>query len=724
MNLPWLAIRFPSSAAGLFGLILAASSAAQEPDPSDLGKLSLEDLLRVQVKSTTTGATSSESDLAPANVITITRDDIVRHNWQSVGEVLEHVPGLYVTDDLVLRSVSVRGVTGGLRSGSRIIKVMINGIEVTFRPDLSAFLGPEYIPIEAVRQVEIARGPLSALFGANAFLATVNVVTREPPEKTRAELSARGGVRPQSGRAFGSGGASALLLTAENSISVLAAARIDAIDRSGLHLQNTFEHQLSLPVEPNFTTLSQNDLSLPIGLYGQAVATSSTRGTVTLQGGMQRLHSGGEFITNSLFSHSTVYSLTNYWVNVSHQREWKPWFTSTLSLGYSTGGPNRDEKLFTSNLAGVTNPGAQYTRNFSYRSGDLKATALFTIKPQLQFLVGLDGSLEHYRTLFYTQTFLEQQGQTAAGTKVDLIGPNDAAQVLWTTIAPSFQIMSDPISDLRLVGNARLDFSNVFAMQWSWRAAAAYRITDQVVAKLIAGRSFQSPSNVLMFALPGYGTANNVVGNRTQPGQPTLGPQTVNSLEAVVSALPTQNFSIVGSLFLQEVRNRIEFSTLGLSYIARNRGVERVFGAELNARASIGRFAPQLSATSQWTLPLEGVVTTAPANYPTFWTLAGVDVDLLEIWLKLNATLRIVGARGSSQSNTFLNGQQYTLPPYAHLDFTAITDDLNLFGAGHETRLSFAFRNILDMRRSEPGFGGIDVPVLGRTLSLELNQAF
>ena len=48
-----------------------------------------------------------------------------------------------------------------------------------FRPLLSAFLGPEYIPMEAVERIEVAKGPLSALYGANAFIATVNVITRK-----------------------------------------------------------------------------------------------------------------------------------------------------------------------------------------------------------------------------------------------------------------------------------------------------------------------------------------------------------------------------------------------------------------------------------------------------------------------------------------------------------------------------------------------------------------
>src|SRR6185312_10744457 len=97
-----------------------------------------------------------------------------------------------------------RGVSGGLRAGTRLVKIMINGTPVNFRPDLRAFIGPEYIPILAVERIEVVKGPLSALYGANAFLATVNVITREIPFGTTVEASAQAGV--SNGKYPGMGG--------------------------------------------------------------------------------------------------------------------------------------------------------------------------------------------------------------------------------------------------------------------------------------------------------------------------------------------------------------------------------------------------------------------------------------------------------------------------------------------------------------------------------------
>ncbi|MBC8133906.1 MAG: TonB-dependent receptor, partial [Deltaproteobacteria bacterium] len=83
----------------------------------ELLDLDLEEVLRMKV-STASGGIEEESDLAPANVFTISRSEIASQGWRSVAQALEHVPGLYVVDDLVSFTVGVRGANGGLRAGS------------------------------------------------------------------------------------------------------------------------------------------------------------------------------------------------------------------------------------------------------------------------------------------------------------------------------------------------------------------------------------------------------------------------------------------------------------------------------------------------------------------------------------------------------------------------------------------------------------------------------
>ena len=107
----------------------------------------------------------------------------------TVAEVLENVPGS--TSSMTTSSRRRAGRHRRLCGGTRIVKVMIDGLAVNFRPDLTAFIGPEYIPIEAVERIEVAKGPLSAIYGANAFVAVVNVITLRAAEAPLAAVSLR-----------------------------------------------------------------------------------------------------------------------------------------------------------------------------------------------------------------------------------------------------------------------------------------------------------------------------------------------------------------------------------------------------------------------------------------------------------------------------------------------------------------------------------------------------
>ena len=104
----------------------APTAAPVGPSGDELSQLSLENLLSI---STVTVSGNAESRATAAgNVIVITRQVMANNGWRSVADVLANVPGLYLVDDGSLTSVGIRGVTGGLRAGTRLIKIMINGV--------------------------------------------------------------------------------------------------------------------------------------------------------------------------------------------------------------------------------------------------------------------------------------------------------------------------------------------------------------------------------------------------------------------------------------------------------------------------------------------------------------------------------------------------------------------------------------------------------------------
>jgi iron complex outermembrane receptor protein len=86
-------------------------------------------------------------------------------------------------------SVGVRGWTTEL---SETLLLMVDGRDVN-----AEFIGAplwtiQYFSMDDIERIEVIRGPGSALYGANAFSGTVNVITKKPGIGPRASASLRG----------------------------------------------------------------------------------------------------------------------------------------------------------------------------------------------------------------------------------------------------------------------------------------------------------------------------------------------------------------------------------------------------------------------------------------------------------------------------------------------------------------------------------------------------
>lgn len=694
----------------------ATPAASETVTVEDL--LNMEDLLNTMV--VTASGEEEERALASANVVSMSRDEIARRGHRSLGEVLADVAGLYVVEDLVQPSVGVRGVTPGFGGGTRIVRVMINGVPVNFQPTLSAFLGPEYIPLEAVERVEVAKGPLSALHGANAFLATVNVITRTPPEGSHGEVAGRL-VSPRFNEGYGG---SALVTARYGPLELLAAFTAESVDRSGLQAQSTFPAQDAEPVRYAFLAdRSARDRSSPLGLYVNLKGESETFGTLTVEGGFQRLDAAGEFQLNSVLTHASRVVLQNAWSNVRYARDFGPHFKLSASFGYARGTPTGEYKL---ELTGARALAFQPRFDYSAVSGTVEGA--WTPTSWFRAKLGVDGVTSQQTVLYYRVTFQAGTGMRSIGETLDLIDPAAPRHRTVNDLGVYLQVSTEPLRalpDLHFTANVRLDSiaygDLTFPLQLSLRGAAAYRWNKAVVSKVVFGRAFQTPSAVLMFANPGFGNSNNVIGNLERVGAAPLRPQTADSVEAMLSANLFDTLALEGSVFFQSIGSPISFVRSGLDFFAVNGNPLQVVGAELSARARLGHFEPFADASLAQHLTLQPGV--AAPSYPFLWGLIGLHADWQKAHLRGTATLRYVGARGATQGNQLLNNDRaYSLPAYPRLDLSVSTLGWDFFGPGTDTRLSLAVRNVLGQVYAEPGFGGFDPPTVGRTFFLELRQ--
>ncbi len=168
------------------GLLNPLSALAKEHEiPSvDLFRLSLEELLNVTVSVAT--KTQETLTLAPSSVTVFSRSEIQRMGVENVYELLNFVPGFQVTRSIDLADESLIHARGIASTNGHIL-VMLNGQRLNESYFGRTTLYNRLLVTHNVKRVEVIRGPGSALYGSNAFLGVVNIITEENMNNVRVQ---------------------------------------------------------------------------------------------------------------------------------------------------------------------------------------------------------------------------------------------------------------------------------------------------------------------------------------------------------------------------------------------------------------------------------------------------------------------------------------------------------------------------------------------------------
>jgi outer membrane cobalamin receptor len=131
------------------------------------------------------------SDLIPASVSSVSREEMESQRDPNVIEALRRVPGVYVGQPGARGSRSSIYLRG-LDPNHTV--VLIDGVRVN---DPTNNRGGSFdlstLGVENVDRVEIVRGPLSAVHGSDAIAGAINVITRRAEGEREIELDVSGG---------------------------------------------------------------------------------------------------------------------------------------------------------------------------------------------------------------------------------------------------------------------------------------------------------------------------------------------------------------------------------------------------------------------------------------------------------------------------------------------------------------------------------------------------
>lgn len=720
-------IALPGSGVGAQQPRAASSPVRRLTDFKDIDELRLEDLLEATV-SIAAGRVQRIEE-APSVVSVVTDEDIRRMGAQTLDQVLRTLPGFDVLRDHRGQSaIVVRGVGAGAVSEN--VLVLFNGHRLNEQMFGSATTVSRRIPLAGIKQIEVIRGPGSALFGANAFVGVVNLVPYTPQTFDGVEVTTHGG-------SFGTAGA-----------SVLGARALGA-----LGVVTTLEYSTTagprLPVEADLQTVTDRAVGARLGLPPASLAPTRTRDAYRAADaslslsyrGFQldtRVHDGqeeGGYIGFfQAFGRYNRFPERQYLVAGTQRLDLGSRMRLTTRLGFT-----RNE------IGGFLNPlPPGYTRvfpdgrtitfaegiriNYEMKSRRYDADVRLDIKlaESNQLILGVGSERE---STFNPNT--EGNFDIATGGELPALRRQPFDLLPQSSRTIHFGFIQDTWNVVPAVGitaGVRHERYSDFGSTTNPRVALVWRLSRDAHLKVLHGRAFRAPTfTELQYLVPG-----------TFAGNPFLQPSTIATSE-IALGYRRANLRVSGNVFANDIRDFIGASRAtnaqtivgsGSTFL-NNRAGLRVRGLELEARRSFGLdndlFA---NYTYQHAIDRSAIGGGRIADVPAHLAAAGattalgrfVSVTPTVVWRgerpRDPADYRL--APGAAQLIGF--EPRRSVPAYAVVNLNVRLR--NIFDTFEFTA---GATNLLDVRYVDPsGFNGVpgDLPAAGRAATLRASYKF
>jgi iron complex outermembrane receptor protein len=502
---------------------------------------------------------------APSAATVITAEDIAAMGATTLSEVLETVPGMHISRNALQNNATpTYGMRGILTDSSPHVLMMVNGV-----PRTSVYLGnPDEqrgeLPLGNISRIEVIRGPGSAIYGADAFAGTLNIVTKTAAEINGTTFGVRAGSFNsrdtwfQHGSQKGELDIAAYLKvgTTDGQRGIIRADAQSAIDALGL--------APAASLAPGVLRLGQDTVDGQIDLTYQKFR---------LNGSYALLNNAGTSagVTGALdptgLARSERFSSDLSWSDAS----FGPDLSLTLQAAYMQLANEVITPLtlfpkgaffgsFPDGMLGAPEKWERQTR--------LSAATVYSglSDHRLRLGVGHD-QIEIYKTA-EIKNFIATEGlpipvpmYTATGANLFLSPHSRNVNYAYVQDEWSFA------RDWTLTGGIRYDHYSDFGSTTNPRLALVWEARQDVTAKLMYGRAFRAPSFVELYA----------TGNPVAVGNPALMPEKITTFEGLVSWQVLPNLQTSLSIFQHHIADIIALS--GPTYM--NTGKQNGSGGEL-----------------------------------------------------------------------------------------------------------------------------------------------
>jgi outer membrane receptor for ferrienterochelin and colicins len=517
-------------------LALLSSGAARAQDTADL------DALLSETVSTTGSKSAQASTAVPALSINLTAEDMRRYGIRTLAEAYNFLAtGIISVDPLGDVDIGSRGVLLTNDVGNHILLLIDGHATNDQRNGASYHAESAGIPMALIDHIEIMLGPGSVLYGSNAMLGVVNVVTKRAKDYAGIHIIAETSL-------------SAPIDAAHAPVSPAFTGQylrdLGKSLRLGAGVGETFRlfgepSEITAQIEyyaltgptiewPRFFSSNDNfGPRTPIGTWGGKTRDSYYQQTPS---GYARVQSGDWQLTlHALTTHASMpYSrIQDFFQNFDDTRSYRDRFYGAVDLSWSKavststsmvariyGDASRQySQLRSSQFLGCL--GSQVNGCFHTTNGhaqwlgaELQTSISWLDDRSMSTMLGFEGRV---RWVGFENGLLDVNTEATAGAFGHY-------QATGTTAAVYAQQIYTPSSFIALNVGGRLDVDDEFGQRISPRAAATFNVWRGGTVKVIYSEAFRAPT-------PEELHLTNKFQVLAPPG---LLPETVRSAEALI----------------------------------------------------------------------------------------------------------------------------------------------------------------------------------------------
>lgn len=513
-----------------------------------------------------TGSKTKERIRKSAATITVITEEQIRNMAaRNLLDVLRAVPGLGVTqNNLFMNEIESRGIK--TQSTEKIL-FMLDGHYL----DNNLLNGGgtiifDTMPLDFVKRIEVVRGPASALYGANAFLALVHIITKEASDIDGVEVSIkRGSYQSEQYN----------LMYGKNIKGIDIAANFNFFDTDGFGADVEQDVLAGAPFSaaPDETDQfgKRREMDLKLGYKG-----------LRFQGKYVQREDGHYFGANFAIDDETKTRYRDYFLEVGYNRDVLENLNFDVRL-------YRDFLRFDNNFQ-------IFPKGFPDPTGDPFPNGMM-INGEVDNTKQGGEILAKYRPI-ETNTFIagamaEHQKQFDIGQKVNfdpitgefLGSVQDLSDTLpWGEAATRdlwavyLEDLWDVTETLRFTVGARYDRYNDFGGELNPKAGVAWEFAQGYDLKLLYGHGFRAPT---------FAELHNI-NNPFIIGNSDLDPEEVETIELSVGADITSFIKSRVTFFRNDIHDLIKIQ----NFTHENAGSARIHGVEAELRADLPQAWP------------------------------------------------------------------------------------------------------------------------------------